>query len=161
MILINLVSIKAIYQSSEVQAELFSFYVDILPKKLGVLYKHPNITFLSKFWQDSNKIIQDVVRFALPRTINNLSRHEKDAIVEFWKPYINEPSNLDKRGSRAALVLSIIGSYDPNCLGPSSRKLIAESLIALLVEDKRSAIRISATELVGLGYEIWEPCKKN
>lgn len=65
---------------------------------------------------------------------------------------------MDKKTSRATIILGILGSVDPNCLSPSVRKLVAESLVTLLVEEKRASLRVNAIELVGLGFSIWEPC---
>jgi hypothetical protein len=123
---------------------------------MGLLFKHPNLTFLSKFWQDGNIFIQQASRSLISFTLSNYSLHAKDAIVEFWKPFLS--SGSDKKSARASAVLGIIGSYDPNCLSPNVRKLVAESLLTLLVEDKRALVRIAAMELIGLGYSIWQPC---
>lgn len=53
--LLCLVSLLSSFSAKEnvEAAKLLSFYLGCLPEKVGVVFKMPNLTFLSKFWLDS------------------------------------------------------------------------------------------------------------
>ncbi|KAL2911240.1 hypothetical protein HK105_209296 [Polyrhizophydium stewartii] len=80
-------------------------------------------------------------------------------LAKYWKDPV-VPSvckKMTKVAMRAALILGIIGSTQPDTLNVRVRKDVAESLEAIIREDTKSTYRLIAIELMGRGFATWEP----
>lgn len=67
-------------------------------------------------------------------------------------------TSQDNRSTyRSAIILAIIATQSTEALPTAIIKNISESLVSLLLEDKRNIFRLAAIELIGTGYYLWQP----
>lgn len=145
---------------------LVSFYaaqIGDIPRKGSSSFRPAALSFISKFWQDSDAEIQKAARILFSTTFARLSSHQRISLISYWKDYLPNSSSSGGGGSdgrsmyRSAIILGIIGLQEPDSLSRSIKKHVAESLVALLLDGKRNIFRLAAVELMGRGYSIWLP----
>lgn len=160
---------------------LVSFYsaqIGDIPGSTAQLntFRPAALSFISKFWQDSDEEIQKAARILFSTTFARLSLPQRSSLISYWKDYrktdfiiviisiklfvVPNSSNNGSDGRsmyRSAIILGIIGVQEPESLSRSIKKHVAESLVALLLDGKRNIFRLAAVELMGRGYSIWLP----
>ncbi|KAL5036344.1 hypothetical protein BDV3_005042 [Batrachochytrium dendrobatidis] len=152
---------RSVLSSTDLETEvsqLLALYGVRLPDLVGYEYVFPSIAFLAKYWQDPVANVQESSRVLLESSITKMSERDKASTVSYWRPYLPWIcKSMSKMNLRAALVLGIIGSSSFSPLNIHVCKEVAESLDMIIREDLRGSHRLTAMELIGRAFAIWEP----
>lgn len=126
-----------------------------LQKKLVSL---PSFAFTSKYWHDLDEEIRHGSRLLIVQTLSKIDDASIRRIVTHWSHLLpaNENESTGRKMNRAAVILGILAVHRPEFLCPESRKMVAESLMRQLMDEKRNLFRSAAIELVGRAYHVWE-----
>ncbi|KAI9092699.1 hypothetical protein DFS34DRAFT_287308 [Phlyctochytrium arcticum] len=158
--LLNLMVLLRALQASkgeDVNAVINQFAAS-LPSMVGKEYAYPSFSFMAKYWQDPISEVQSVTRTLFAAAILNMTTDEKNSLVEYWRAHIPPISKRSsKMNMRAVLILGIFGCTQSDALNVRVCKDVAESLNLLIREEGRSVYRIAAIELLGVGFNLWEP----
>jgi WD40 repeat protein len=118
----------------------------------------PSFSFASKYWHDLAEEIRHASRLLIAQTLARMDEDSLRVIVQYWTPLLpsNTQSNARKM-NRAAIILGILAVHRSDCIDGEPGRLVAESLMGLLMDEKRNLFRAAAIELVGKVYAVWAP----
>ena len=90
------------FESNENDQEIYSL-VTFYAAQIGDIPKNPSdpegivhvfrpaaLSFISKFWQDSDSEIQKAARILFSTTFARLSLHQRTSLINYWKDYRNQ-----------------------------------------------------------------------
>ncbi len=60
-----------------------------------------------------------------------------------------------RRMNRAAIILGVLALHRSECLDDRTRRAISNSLMGVLMDDKRNLFRSASIELVGRAFDVW------
>lgn len=118
----------------------------------------PSFAFTSKYWHDLDEEIRHGSRLLIVQTLSKMDEGSIRRIVDHWSCLLpaNESDSGGRKMNRAAVILGILAVHRPEFLSTDTRKMIAESLMRQLMDEKRNLFRSAAIELVGRAYHVWE-----
>lgn len=117
----------------------------------------PSFSIASKYWHDLDEEIKHASRLLIVQTLSRFDQSMMQRVVLYWTPLLtaNEESKVRKM-NRAAIILGIVAVHRPEYLDSNLRKMLAESLMSLLMDEKRNIFRSAAIELIGKAYGVWQ-----
>lgn len=117
----------------------------------------PSFAFGSKYWHDLSEELRHASRLMIVQTLARLDKPVLQSIAHYWTALL--PSNEaagERRMNRAAIILGILAVHQPEILDLPTCRLVADSLMGLLMDEKRNLFRAAAIELIGRAFPIWE-----
>ena len=95
------------------------------------------------------------------QTLARMRPSDISQIIQYWQDLLPAaegaaPGGGGRRLNRAAIILGILAVHRPECLDEALRGRLAESLMNLLMDDKRNLFRSAAIELIGKAYPVWQ-----
>lgn len=117
----------------------------------------PSFAFGSKYWHDLSEELRHASRLMIVQTLARLDQTVLQSIAHYWTALL--PSNEavgERRMNRAAIILGILAVHQPEILDSTTCRLVADSLMGLLMDEKRNLFRAAAIELIGRAFPIWE-----
>ncbi|KAJ3065390.1 hypothetical protein HDU98_011256 [Podochytrium sp. JEL0797] len=157
--LLRTITVKKEYEKDVLA--IISKFCSLAASTVSPHFQPPSFSFLAKYWQDQISDVQQAARTIFSATLGNLSDAERMEVIDYWRgflPSVVAPKQKAlKSNMRAAVIMGIIGCEDPKLLPARLCRDVAESLDTLLKEDIRSPHRMMAVELLGRGFQTWEP----
>ncbi|KAJ3322647.1 hypothetical protein HDV06_002861 [Boothiomyces sp. JEL0866] len=118
----------------------------------------PSFSFLIKFWQDAISDVQEATRFIVSSLLINASEDKIQSIVNYWGKFMPLKAPIQsKTGCRATIILALMGSILPPALPLRITKDVATSLEAIIRDPGKNPYRLLAIEIIGSGFQSWEP----
>ncbi|PJF17396.1 hypothetical protein PSACC_02791 [Paramicrosporidium saccamoebae] len=117
----------------------------------------PSFSYASKYWHDLGEEIRHGSRLLIVQTLARMDEAMLGRVVDYWSTLLlaNE-NNEGRKMNRAAIILGIVAVHRPELLTDNARKMVADSLMSLLMDEKRNLFRAAAIELIGKAYSVWE-----
>lgn len=121
----------------------------------------PSFSYASKYWHDLNEDIRHASRLMIVQTLARMQPSDIGQIIRYWQDLLpaaegTAPGGGGRRLNRAAIILGILAVHRPECLDEALRGRLTESLMNLLMDDKRNLFRSAAIELIGKAYPVWQ-----
>ncbi|RHZ79438.1 hypothetical protein Glove_146g51 [Diversispora epigaea] len=138
-------------------SDIVNYYSTSLPETVGAKFQHSSLSFLAKYFQDSNDDIRRSARSLFSSALNGMPPAEQQSVIDYWKQFLTSPDSYGTLCmARSTILLGMIGADHPKVIPKKVAKNIALSLLLLLHDDTKLSHRLAALELCGRGFSTWE-----
>jgi WD40 repeat protein len=143
-------------------SDIFEFYGFKISELIDN-FSIPSLSFTIKYWQDQIPEVQQSARSVFHSAFKLMKPDIVNALIFYWHPYLptstlESITSSDKLNAKATIVLGMFSIEGKDVLSQRMRSDVAEALVNIInKEDMKQAYKLSCVEILGRGFNNWEP----